>query len=205
MDIPTLVPRREELFVERADFAEGLPATYQSLRIPMSPEWIQIDKKKKRLSLTGKESLSSTFSQSLLARRVQHFHCSYTLRMDYSPQSFQHTAGLVCYYNTGHHYYFHLSGDEEGNTLVQLFCQDNFAYTEFLDPPLVLPEGPPRAPGYMESREASIQLIAWRDPIGKLSLELTMRVFFPMITSEREAIGIVPPLQEPLLVFAARI
>ena len=142
LDIPTLVPRMEEFFEEKAVLSEGLPASYQSLRIPMGPEWIQVDKKAKRLTLIGQESLSSTFSQSLLARRVQHFHCSYTIRLDFSPSYFQQMAGLVCYYNTGHHYYLHIAGDESGNRYLKLYCQDNFEYSELLESPISLPEGP---------------------------------------------------------------
>ena len=141
--IPELPAKKEGTYVERAVFSEGIPPTYQSLRIPRGNEWVLTTQKPGFLTLLGQESLSSTFSQSLLARRVQHFHCSYTICMEFAPESFQHMAGLVCYYNTGHHFYLHVSGGglNKGKRVLNLLKNDNFAYAELLDPPIELPEG----------------------------------------------------------------
>ncbi|MEM6632468.1 MAG: glycoside hydrolase family 43 protein [Bacteroidota bacterium] len=141
--IPELPSKKEGPFQEKVRFEEGIPPSYQSLRISTSEDWILREQNPGFLTLLGQESLSSTFSQSLLARRVQHFHCSYTICMEFSPNSFQHMAGLVCYYNTGHHYYLHMTnkGIEGEGKVLRLSKTDNFAYSELLDPAIDLPTG----------------------------------------------------------------
>ena len=121
--------------IEREDFeGEKLNIHYQSLRVPISEEWCSLEERKGFLRLKGRQSLSSTFEQSLVARRVQHFDMEYSTCLDFQPQTFQHLAGLVCYYNTGHYYYLHLMGDMDGKAKwLNVICCDNFTTTELLE------------------------------------------------------------------------
>jgi xylan 1,4-beta-xylosidase len=51
------------------------------------------------LRLHGRESMVSRFDQSLLVRRVQHFHWSAETCVDFEPESFQQMAGLIVRYD----------------------------------------------------------------------------------------------------------
>jgi len=119
--------------IERIDFAkEKLNIHYQTLRIPKDESWLKY--KEGNLYLKGRDSLSSTFNQSLVARRIQSFHISYQVGLEFKPESFQQMAGLVCYYNTGHHYYLCMMGDElSGKVYLNLIRNDNFQTEELLD------------------------------------------------------------------------
>lgn len=109
LEVPLSEARQDDLFSKEQntlhwdDFEnKEIDIHWQSLRIPMSKEWISLTARKSFLRLYGRESLSSLHYQSLIARRVQHFHIEASTCLEFSPTSFQQLAGLVCYYNTGH-------------------------------------------------------------------------------------------------------
>jgi len=126
------------LVKERASFGKDcIPLSFQSLRIPMDNSWLSLTEREGYLRLYGKESLSSFHYQSLLARRVQHFHMEASTCLEFSPKTFQQMAGLVCYYNTGHWYYLRLLGDEDSQSkFLQIWRCDNFEMTEILEEPI---------------------------------------------------------------------
>ena len=140
-NIPDFPSRHTDLS-EVLDFSEDeLSIHYQSLRIPIESSWCRRIKKSGVIQLLGRESLASTFEQSLLARRVQHFNFEYVIQLDFKPRSFQQMAGLVCYYNTGHYYYLNIAGSNlDGERLLHLIKCDNFDYTDVLSTPIMLPE-----------------------------------------------------------------
>ncbi len=127
----------------RHHFDQGpLPSAFQSLRIPITEDWLHLHSASPGLRLLGRDSLSSLHEQSLIARRVQHFHCSAATQLSFSPQHFQQMAGLLAYYNTAHYFYLHLLGDVNGeHTYLQITACDNYETTDLLDPPLPLPRG----------------------------------------------------------------
>jgi xylan 1,4-beta-xylosidase len=64
------------------------------------------------LRLYGRESIGSSFRQTLVARRQQ-AHCfSARAVMEFDPEHYQHAAGLVCYYNSSKFHYLAVSHDE---------------------------------------------------------------------------------------------
>ena len=135
INIPELPQRSPEKIQGSIDFAsQKLSINYQSLRIPIDNSWVQYPEDDDYLRLVGREGLSSTFEQSLLARRVQHFNIEYSISLDISPQSFLHMAGLVCYYNTGHYFYLNVSTDDSSLRVINLIRNDNFNYEELTDP-----------------------------------------------------------------------
>ena len=75
------------------------------------------------LRLFGKSSLNSRFVQSLVARRWQNFKFTAQTGLEFEPDTFQQTAGLVCYYNTENWMYLNLSYDEVEEKRVIDFIQ----------------------------------------------------------------------------------
>lgn len=107
-----------------------LDINFQSLRIPITKGWANQTDRQGFLRLYGRESLSSCFEQSMLARRVQAHHTVASTSVEFFPENFQQMAGLVCYYNTTHYHYLYLSGDDidaySGNKYLNvLSCDDN--------------------------------------------------------------------------------
>ena len=78
------------------------------------------------LRLLGKQSLGNCFEQALIARRQQAFRFTATTCMDFFPSTFQHMAGLVCYYNGHKYHYLYMSFDQEnGRHLAIMSCGGN--------------------------------------------------------------------------------
>jgi xylan 1,4-beta-xylosidase len=99
----------------RDDFdSPELNVHFQSLRVPMTPDWVSLEERPGHLRLRGRESLGSAFRQSLVARRVQAHHVEASTVVEFDPANFQQMAGLVCYYNTGHYHYLYVHGDDFG-------------------------------------------------------------------------------------------
>ena len=104
---------------------------FQSLRIPINKSWLSLTERKGFLRLYGRDSLSSFFYQSLIARQVQAFHIEVSTCVEFEPTTYQQMAGLVCYYNTSHFHYLHILGDESGNRkFLNIISYDNFRPTE---------------------------------------------------------------------------
>lgn len=110
----------------RCDFdLDSVPTDFQSLRIPMTEDWISLNERKSFLRLKGKESLTSTHKQSLVARRLQHFKAEASTLIEFEPDCFQQMAGLVLYYNTGHYHYLHIT-KQGGNKILSIISSNNF-------------------------------------------------------------------------------
>jgi len=100
------------------DFKEKeLAPEYHSLRIP-ADEFISLEARPGWLRLYGQESISSTFRQSLIARRVQNFRFYTETCLEFSPDNFQQMAGLILRYNEKNQYYLRLSRDEQSGSNV---------------------------------------------------------------------------------------
>ena len=117
---------------------------FQSLRIPISENWCSLTKRPGFLRLYGRESLSSLHRQSLIARRLQHFHAEVSTCVEFSPKTFQQMAGLVAYYNTCHFHYLHITSNDDGTErLLQIISCDKYEMSEPLSEPVAIPaEGP---------------------------------------------------------------
>lgn len=64
------------------------------------------------LRLIGKESIGSLYEHALIARRQQAFVFKATTKVDFKPNNFQQTAGLVSYYNSHKFHYCYISVDD---------------------------------------------------------------------------------------------
>jgi xylan 1,4-beta-xylosidase len=126
---------------EKDDFdKEELNINFQSLRIPVSENWASLKARDGFLTLYGRESLSSFHEQSLLAGRIQSLKMEAATCIDFSPKNFQQMAGLVCYYNTAHFHYLHVTANDNGQRCLQIITHDKFEQNEAYDEPLLLPD-----------------------------------------------------------------
>lgn len=139
-DIPE-VPWGKD-FDEKDDFnSNNLNHHFQSLRIPLDVNIASLRERPGHLRLYGKESLTSTFTQSYVARRWQHFNFRAETKVDFRPETFQQAAGLVNYYNTKNWTALQITWDEERSTRVlDLTICDNFSFSQPLDKGVVIPE-----------------------------------------------------------------
>lgn len=86
----------------------------QSLRVPMTKNWINQTDRSGYLRLYGRESLCSKFEQSLAARRVQAHHTVTETCIEFEPVTYQQLAGLTCFYNTYTYHYLYICGSDYG-------------------------------------------------------------------------------------------
>src|SRR5665648_91907 len=113
-DVPEIVP----VVKKYDDFKEKeLAPEYHSLRIP-ADEFISLAARPGWLRLYGQESISSTFRQSLIARRVQNFRFYAETCLEFYPDDFKQIAGLILRYNEKNQYYLRLSRDEQSGSNV---------------------------------------------------------------------------------------
>ena len=101
---------------------------FQTLRVPLLDR-ASLKIRPGYLRLYGKESLESLFEQSLLACRQQHLYAQVDTKLDFSPVSYQQTAGLVYYYDSMSHYYVYITWDEEQGRVISMMNKvlDNFS------------------------------------------------------------------------------
>ena len=106
------------------DFSgDSLDIDFQSLRVPLDEDTLSLKDRPGYLRLKGHESPSSRFQQSLVARRWKHFRFEAETCVEFSPQSFQQMAGLICYYDELDFYYLRITHNKEaGNTLGIISC-----------------------------------------------------------------------------------
>ncbi len=116
----------------RDDFESvSLSDDFNSLRVPVDASWLSLVERPGFLRLKGRESLMSLFEQSLIARRQQHFNCTVETELDFVPENYHQMAGLVAYYNTSNHAYFHVSFDAQtGHRVLRLYVNTDGALSE---------------------------------------------------------------------------
>jgi xylan 1,4-beta-xylosidase len=141
IDVPVNGVSKNGLYhkMEKDDFIRTeLDINFQSLRVPVSDNWASLKQRKSFLTLFGRESLSSFHEQSLLARRLQSLKMEAATCVDFSPKNFQQMAGLVCYYNTAHFHYIHITANDDGQRCLQIITHDHFEHIEAYEEPLLL-------------------------------------------------------------------
>lgn len=118
-----------------------LDIQYQTLRIPADDRILSLTERPGFLRLRGRESLSSQFVQSLVARRQQAFCCRAETKLLFEPETFKQMAGLVCYYDTRNYYYVYLTCEEGFGTALNMICNVNWQYRYPLEQPVAIPYG----------------------------------------------------------------
>lgn len=107
--VPDLPAQPWPLPPARENFAgDALPVHWLSPRVRRE-DISSLSARKGFLRLYGRESITSLFEQSLVARRQEHFHLEAATCVEFHPQNFQQMAGLVAFYNTDSFYYLYLT------------------------------------------------------------------------------------------------
>ena len=107
---------------------DKLPVHYKTLRIPFNDKMGSLSSRKGYLRLYGHESVTSWFNQSLVARRLDAFHTETTVKMEFSPKTFQQMAGLEVIYDTYNFFYLYMSNDEMGNNVLRIVVRDSLKF-----------------------------------------------------------------------------
>lgn len=102
---------------------------FNTLRIPFNEEIGSLTDRPGYLRLYGRESLHSSFTQALVARRWQSFEFTAETKVDFQPESFQQMAGLICYYNTRNWTSVHVTWNEEKGRVIDLMACERFQTT----------------------------------------------------------------------------
>ena len=127
------------------EFTDDFAATelhpqWNTLREPADASWLSLTARPGFLRLRGRYSLSSAFDQSLVGFRLLHQRCTLSTRLEFTPRSFQQTAGLALYYNTGNFYYACVTRGEAGGRELRILAAVNGQSRELLAPAYGLPE-----------------------------------------------------------------
>jgi xylan 1,4-beta-xylosidase len=145
VEAPDLPDYRVDAVPERLNFdTPELDIHFQALRVPLTPDWVNQTERPGYLRIYGRDSLSSCFEQSLVARRVQAHNTRASTCVQFAPETFQQMAGLVCYYNSAHYHYLHILGDDFDlrtagqpvRKFLNLISSDAGRYSESLAAPL---------------------------------------------------------------------
>jgi xylan 1,4-beta-xylosidase len=113
--------------------SSALDLRWSSLRQPVADSWLSLTERPGWLRLRGRDSLFSLFTQSLIARRIQHFQFTAETCLEFSPTYFTQMAGLVCYYDTRQHFYLRVTHDEQRGKILGVVLTDDGVYDELPD------------------------------------------------------------------------
>jgi xylan 1,4-beta-xylosidase len=142
---PALPEHRFPPEPEREGFDDPeLPIHFQWLRSPWPGELFSLTDRPGFLRLHGRETLGSLFRQSLVARRQQSHCFGAETVMEFEPTRFQHSAGLICYYNSSKFHYLYVSHDEQlGKYLRVMSCLPDQLQSDVFGPPIPIASGEP--------------------------------------------------------------
>lgn len=106
---------------ERDDFdSDILNIHFQTLRVPLMEDSLSLTERPGYLRLKGRESLSSKYTQSLVARRQQAFHYTATTCVEFSPDTFQQMAGLISLYDNNNFFYLYINYCESKGKIINI-------------------------------------------------------------------------------------
>lgn len=109
----------------RDDFdRDTLGYPYQTLRVPLTHQIMTLTERPGWLRLYGRDSLHSRYEQSLVARRQQAFCYIAETKIDYTPENYHQTAGLICIYDTECFFYLYLTRAEDGKKRLGILKSD---------------------------------------------------------------------------------
>ncbi|NLK87955.1 MAG: glycoside hydrolase family 43 protein [Clostridiaceae bacterium] len=136
----------EHVFEKEAavnDFDNGhISLQFCSPRNPITPDWADLSSRDGYLRLRGRDSLTSRYDVSVVARRVTSFKAKALTKLEFSPERYHHMAGLTVYYNSNNHYALYKTFDEKLGHCVTAYLYSEHRLTE-LCKPVAVPEGRP--------------------------------------------------------------
>jgi len=89
-------------FAEDFD-GETLPLRFSSIHLPVSADWARLGERPGHLRLRGQHSLTSRFDVSMIATPLQAVTATATAVLEFEPEHFSQSAGLVLYYDELNH------------------------------------------------------------------------------------------------------
>ncbi|MSU06145.1 glycoside hydrolase family 43 protein [Spirochaetales bacterium NM-380-WT-3C1] len=140
LEVPICV-EKENKGVYKADFS-NLDPSWQSLRIPMTEHYMKYMPELKALRMYGRSGLSSFFSQTLIARRIEEMSFNAELTLTFEPECFKNLAGLAVMYDTDNYLYLHITHDEDVGKCITLLKGENRSY-EYLTPYIPIEDNKP--------------------------------------------------------------
>lgn len=140
---------------------EDLSIHFQTLRVPADQSWVNLNDRKGFLRIKGRESLTSLNEQSMVARRIQHYHCEIETCVEFDPENFMQMAGLICYYDESDHFYLRISYDEKLGKNININTQNQGIYDEPTE--MVSVEGWDRCYLKVTIQEEKLQFLYSRD------------------------------------------
>jgi xylan 1,4-beta-xylosidase len=179
------VPGARPYLPEFADEFDGpdLNPHWNTLREPAEGSWLSLDQRKGFLRLFGRHSLVSWFSQSLVGFRLLHHECTVDACLEFTPRSWQQSAGLVLYYNTANFYYLHVTIGDGGSRCLQLLASDNRRIRQVLEAPIAIaPAGAVELSANLSAGRLQFQA-SWdsrKIPIGPALDATTLSDDYPM-------------------------
>lgn len=141
VEAPNLPEFKAKTLPEIDDFDEPKIAKYwNALRRTFDGGWFSLTERPGYLRLYGEESMSSLHRQSMMMRRLQHFHVELETKLDFNPQHFQQMAGLMIYYDTEDYVYLRVTDDEELGKCIGVIESKYGQYDEWLSQDIPLPK-----------------------------------------------------------------
>lgn len=109
----------------------GLPPSFKTLRAPMKAERdYSLTERPGWLRLHGGQSPSSLHEQTLFARRWQSFSFDAVTQMEFHPENFQQTAGLILFYDTSNWMYAYIGGEgDAGRPTARVLVNEGDAFS----------------------------------------------------------------------------
>ena len=139
-DIPEWIPEENSLslvFPERTLFddfkEETLPIFYYAPRI-LPETFASLKERPDYIRIRGQEAPTSKNRVSFLARKLTGLSCTLTTKMDFFPERYQHSAGLMLYYDNLDFLYLRKYFSETlGKSALAILQMENGEKTEHLE------------------------------------------------------------------------
>lgn len=129
VEAPNLPPHPFELDSKSGTVREEfdnleLDQEWNTLRAPHDESWLSLSERPGFLRIKGRESLYSKHRQSLVARRIKHFHVTAETSVDFEAEYFQQMAGLIFYYDCIDHHYLHVTCTTDGKRCLRILTSE---------------------------------------------------------------------------------
>ncbi|MBC8039643.1 MAG: glycoside hydrolase 43 family protein, partial [Opitutaceae bacterium] len=86
--------------------------------------WLAFTRRPGSLSLRGRDSLTSNFDQSVVARRLRHLEAEAETFLRFSPANFKQAAGLIAYYDHFNYHYLRVTGAGPGKAKIGVYSSE---------------------------------------------------------------------------------
>lgn len=139
---------------EYDDFDSGELGNWYYAPRQMPSSFADVTVRKGYVRIRGQESGTSLNRVSLLARKLTSVHVRVTAKMDFTPEVFQHSAGLIMYYDNMNFIFLRKYYSETlGKSALAVLQLENGVRREFLDTRIPVEDGELWLRLYIEERE----------------------------------------------------